>query len=257
MNYHSDEWIMAGVQRHYDEVLKHYRPEQIVFVFYTGSANYNADYENSDIDTWAVVIEDDYSEDTYTTNFFHFNNEVIFFCDIRAYINGIYHSDWTYLPGLYTKSVIINPQYKDLVHLLKERREDFAYNDVPNSVQCAKTIIFHQHGYRFFHSRSDYFYGKSLYSCLLNLIYVNIYKYHEVYSSCFYNDKYGVELLKVKTGHYSYAVCKRMLFALMQEVENFNPTYEEYPRFKDLLSFVQNIKIQFIERYNNGYSDKN
>ena len=259
MNYHSDEWIMAGVQRHYDEALKHYRPEQIVFMFYTGSANYNADYEKSDIDTWAIVIEDEYIEEQYGMSCIKFNDEVIFFCDIRAYINGIYYSDWAYLPGLYAKYLIINPRYQDFITLLQEKREQFAYNSVFNSVRKALAVNFNFHRKNFFNIAADCTpYYKRLYYCFQILMHINIYKYKEPYASQFYNDDYGVELRKIKMGTYSYLQCRKMLNSITREIESFHPAQEDYPGFEEvLLPLIQDIKVKLLERYENGYSDKN
>ena len=118
-------------------------------MFYTGSANYNADYEGSDVDTWAVVIEDTYDEKNYKISSICINNELIFFCDIRAYLNGIYYSDWAYLPGLYTKYYIINTLYRDLILSLREKREKFAYNNVCVSLKNVQ-LHFNFHKNKFY-----------------------------------------------------------------------------------------------------------
>jgi hypothetical protein len=141
MNYHSDDEIMSGVQRHYDEILKFYESNKIVCIYYTGAANYYADYENSDVDTWAIIIDDNYNENHYQVSAIDLGQDKIFICDIRAYINGLYYSDWVYLPGLYTKYIIVNPLYEQFYNTLKEQREKFAYNNVPTSVNSAIAIF--------------------------------------------------------------------------------------------------------------------
>lgn len=254
MNYHSDEWIMAGVQRHYDEVLRRYRPEQVVGVFYFGSANYQADYEKSDIDTWAIIIEDTYESESYEIEVQFFNKEVIKYCDIRAYINGILHSDWQYLLTLYTKYYLLNPLYEDLVVQLFSRKEKFAYNDVVNNTSRLKYWA-NNYCEKFQSQRVDGDYGKTLYYCLLIFLHINTYIYHDKYETLFNNEYYGKQLSQIKTEKYSYWQCRKMLNKIMRSIEKFNPTYKDYPQYKDLLPFVQNIKTQFIERYINGYSN--
>ena len=51
MNYHSDEWVMNQINRHYLFANELYDSNQIVGVFCQGSTNYGLDCENSDIDT--------------------------------------------------------------------------------------------------------------------------------------------------------------------------------------------------------------
>ena len=55
-NFHSDEWIMAKVQEHYDEALKYFPEDRIVGIFAQGSPNYGLDYEDSDVDTKLIVL---------------------------------------------------------------------------------------------------------------------------------------------------------------------------------------------------------
>ena len=53
-NFHSDEWIMEQLNRHYQEALTLFPEDRIVGVFLQGSQNYGLDYEGRDIDTkWA------------------------------------------------------------------------------------------------------------------------------------------------------------------------------------------------------------
>ena len=56
MNFHSDEWIMEQLNRHYQEALTLFPEDRIVGVFLQGSQNYGLDYEGSDIDTKCIVL---------------------------------------------------------------------------------------------------------------------------------------------------------------------------------------------------------
>ena len=55
-NFHSDEWIMEQLNRHYQEALTLFPEDRIVGVFLQGSQNYGLDYEGSDIDTKCIVL---------------------------------------------------------------------------------------------------------------------------------------------------------------------------------------------------------
>jgi predicted nucleotidyltransferase len=49
-----NEKIMNRLQEHYDEVIK--MGYEVVGVFLQGSQNYDLDYENSDIDSKAIIL---------------------------------------------------------------------------------------------------------------------------------------------------------------------------------------------------------
>lgn len=144
-----------------------------------------------------MVIENDYDENKYELPFLHVDNEIIKCCDIRSFINGIYHSDMQYLLPLYTKYYIINPNYIDLFTNLFDKREEFAYNNVPNGV-CESKLQIKQHALDFYNKTSIRPYYKNLYYCLIFFIGINTYKCHEKYKTCFSNEFYGKKLKEIK-----------------------------------------------------------
>lgn len=256
MNYHSDEWIMAGVQRHYDEVLTRYRPEQIVAVCYTGSANYNADCEDSDVDTWALVIEDDYNSTDYKVEMYWFDNEVIWLTDIRAFIYGLSYSDFWYMQGLYTKYKVINPTYEHIIARLYEHKEAYAYNNVNNFAILAKDNI--DMNVRYFnpellHPRHD----KVLYYVMLMYIGVLTYQNNMRFESIFYNEKYGSLLKHIKNGGISYDEGKRIYNNIAMEVKKFFPNKNEYSSYDAHLSEFSQEQIDKILEVYNEHSNKN
>lgn len=257
MNYHSDEWIIEGLQRHYEEALKLYTPRQIVGVFYTGSAELNADDEKSDIDSWVFVIEENYNEDNYEIPVAYLGKEVIRYSDIRAYVNGIYHSDWVYLLLLFGNYHIINPLYEDLISQIFINKEKFAYNNVLNNTKQAKYWL-NRYTQDFLTRNPVRSYGKTLYYCFLIFIAISVYQHNENYSSFFHNDLYGEELKRIKRDKYSYMQCRKMLKSIVKKIESFHPTFDEYPPIEGLTDFCKDIKQQFLARYkNNEHSNQN
>ena len=87
MNYHSDEWIMYGVKKHYNEALQYFPKDKIIGIFYQGSGNYGLDYEDSDVDTKLVIAPSikNLAMGTQAANETHIraNDEHIDFKDIR------------------------------------------------------------------------------------------------------------------------------------------------------------------------------
>lgn len=255
MNYHSDEWIMAGVQRHYDEVQFFYHPEQIIGVFYTGSANYNADAENSDIDTWAIVIEDNYDANSYRvkTHYLETVNEVVWLCDIRAFVFGIANSDFWYLLPLFTKYKILNPTYEDLYQKIFERKEKYAYSDINNAIKVLIEQMQKHSDY------SDSSHKKTLYYFMLLYAGFNIYKYNAPFESLFHNEIYGKELQAIKNGDINYQFGKQLCSTVLDELRT--TTFDSSKKSIDsqeILVFSQEIIEDFLRRYQtNEHSDKN
>ena len=248
MNYHSDEWIMAGVQRHYNEVLTKYRPEQVVAVCYTGSANYNADSESSDIDTWALIIEDNYDANVYQVEMYSFDNEVIWFCDIRAFIFGLSYSDFWYMLPLYSKYKIVHPQYMSLMLDIYQKREQYAYNNVINFASSAKK---HVDGLAQFFTpaANKATRNKKLYYICLNFMATNAYKYHKPIESIFYNEKYGNILQKIKFGEYTDDVYNKLYTSMAATIKSFHPTEINYPSSDKLVEFSQKQIDKILQIY--------
>ena len=116
MNFHSDEWIMSGVRKHYEEAKQYFDESRIVGIFYQGSANYGLDYEGSDIDTKLIIVpslEDIVlNKQPVSTTHVRENNEHIDFKDIRLYMDTFMKQNLNFLEILFTSYKIINPIYE-------------------------------------------------------------------------------------------------------------------------------------------------
>lgn len=144
MNYHSDNWIMSQIKRHYKEALKFYDKQNIIGIFCQGSQNYGLDTEDSDIDTKCILTPAfrDICLDKKPISTTHIlsNNEHLDAKDIRSYIICFRKQNLNFLEILFTPYYIINPLYKKEWDKLVEHREDIARMNPKRAIQSMKGI---------------------------------------------------------------------------------------------------------------------
>lgn len=134
-NFHSDEWVMNGVRKHYEEALKLFPADRIVGVFAQGSMNYGLDYEGSDIDTKCIVLptlEDlIFNRKPISTTHVLPNEEHLDLKDVRLYMTTFRKQNLNFMEILFTKYKIVNPTYGPMWNRLIENNEQIArYNPV-------------------------------------------------------------------------------------------------------------------------------
>ena len=114
-NFHSDEWIMEQLNRHYQEALTLFLEDRIVGVFLQGSQNYGLDYEGSDIDTKCIVLptlEDlIFNRKPVSTTHVLPNEEHLDLKDVRLYFQTFRKQNLNFMEILFTKYKIVNPTY--------------------------------------------------------------------------------------------------------------------------------------------------
>ena len=144
MNYHSDEWIMNGVRKHYEEALKLFPADRIVGVFAQGSMNYGLDYEGSDIDTKCFLVptlEDIiFNRKPISTTHIRANEEHIDFKDIRLFLTTVRKQNLNFMEILFTKYKIVNPTYEPMWNRLIENNEQIARYNPVGAVKTMKGI---------------------------------------------------------------------------------------------------------------------
>ena len=144
MNFHSDEWIMEQVKRHYDEALKLFPEDRIVGVFLQGSQNYWLDYEGSDIDTKCIVLptlEDlIFNNKPVSTTHILDNEEHLDLKDVRLYFQTFRKQNLNFMEILFTKYKIVNPTYEQYWNRLIENNEQIARYNVVGAVKTMKGI---------------------------------------------------------------------------------------------------------------------
>ena len=143
-NYHTDQWIMAQVERHYREALMRYPEHRIIGVFLQGSQNYGLDYEGSDIDTKCILApswEDlCFNRKAVSTTHVLDNEEHLDAKDIRLYMQCFRKQNLNFVEILFTPYKIINPMYADFWNELVKNNELIARYDPVGAVKTMKGI---------------------------------------------------------------------------------------------------------------------
>ena len=144
MNYHSDEWIMNGIRRHYEEALKLFPEDRIVGIFAQGSMNYGLDYEGSDIDTKCIVLptlEDlIFNRKPVSTTHVLPNEEHLDLKDVRLYFQTFRKQNLNFMEILFTKYKIVNPTYEPMWNRLIKNNEQIARYNPVGAVKTMKGI---------------------------------------------------------------------------------------------------------------------
>jgi predicted nucleotidyltransferase len=144
MNYHTDEWIMEQVNRHYQEALTLFPSDRIVGVFLQGSQNYGLDYEGSDIDTKCIVLptlEDlIFNRKPVSTTHVLPNEEHLDLKDVRLYFQTFRKQNLNFMEILFTKYKIVNPTYEPMWNRLIENNEQIAHYNPVGAVKTMKGI---------------------------------------------------------------------------------------------------------------------
>lgn len=142
MNYNT-KWNKE-VERHYQEALKLYKPEQIVAVLLQGSQNYGLDIEGSDVDTKCILVptfrDIAMAKQMVSTTHILDNNEHLDAKDIRAYMTCFYKQNLNFLEILFTPYFIIPLRYYDEWMRLVEARESIARMNEYRAVKSMKGI---------------------------------------------------------------------------------------------------------------------
>lgn len=144
MNYHSDEWVMNQINRHYLFANELYDSNQIVGVFCQGSTNYGLDCENSDIDTKCIVVPSfkdiALARKPVSTTHILANDEHLDGKDVRKYMETFRKQNLNFLEILFTPYCIINPLYREQWMRLVDERENIAHMNPYRAVKSMKGI---------------------------------------------------------------------------------------------------------------------
>ena len=143
-NFHSDEWIMEQLNRHYQEALTLFPEDRIVGVFLQASQNYGLDYEGSDIDTKCIVLptlEDlIFNRKPVSTTHVLPNEEHLDLKDVRLYFQTFRKQNLNFMEILFTKYKIVNPTYEPMWNRLIENNEQIARYNPVGAVKTMKGI---------------------------------------------------------------------------------------------------------------------
>ena len=121
--------VMNRVREHAKEVdlLRH----DFFFISAQGSWNYELGYENSDVDTKAVILprfeEFVLNKDALSTTHILSNNEHIDLKDIRVMFKNFWKQNINFLEVLFSKYCVVNPNYQEEWEQLTNLRERIAH----------------------------------------------------------------------------------------------------------------------------------
>ena len=236
MNFHSDEWIMEQVKRHWNEAKKLYPQERLVGIFLQGSQNYGLDYESSDVDTklivlptWEEIIQ---NKKPISTTHILDNDEHLDTKDIRLMFNCFRKQNVNFLEILFTKYKIINPSYQSAWNTLISYNEEIAHYNTVAAVRtmagmCREKYYAMEHPYP---SKLDVLekYGydpKQLHHLVRMTEYIQRYIENESYQNCLISNNFD-KLQKIKSGYYNLQEAKNLATLYLCQSNNLYQSYK-------------------------------
>lgn len=134
--------IINRLQEHYDYLIK--QGHEVVAVILRGSQNYGLDLYTkeymSDIDSKAIVVPsfDDfvYNKSPFSHTYILDNEEHIDTKDIRIMCDMWRKENISYIELLYSKYMIINPEYEDIINALIEYRDRIVEINSNQFIRC-------------------------------------------------------------------------------------------------------------------------
>lgn len=144
MNFHNDAWIMNEVKDHWNELLTYFDINQVIGVFCQGSQNYGLDYENSDVDTKAILLPSfkdiALNKKPVSTTHVREDNSHTDWKDCRLYFNTFKKQNLNFLEILFTPYQILNPTYADFWKELVNNREAITHYNPYKAVKSMKGV---------------------------------------------------------------------------------------------------------------------
>lgn len=261
MNFHSDEWILDKVEKHYEEAVELLGEGRVVGVFYQGSGNYGLDYAGSDVDTKCLVIPtlDELARGDQPTSITHIreNDEHIDLKDVRIMFQVFLKHNINFIEILFTKYYKINPMYEVEVKKLMENKDliaDCARSSIVKSIFGVASEKFHalEHPYP---SRMDWIsqFGydpKQLHHLIRLREFMFRYTGDESFGECLTANKPEFHI-DVKLGKYNLEEARKYAKESMDTITNYRSGYlvkdneEACNRVKDLLD---DIKCKLIKK---------
>ena len=132
--------IQTRLQEHYNSIITALPNQTILGVFLQGSQNYNLAYEESDIDSKAIILPNFNNfilnhKPTSTTHLMP-NDEHVDLKDIRLMFDCFKKQNINFVEILFTEYKIINPLYQHIVDKLTYHREQIARYNNYAAVNC-------------------------------------------------------------------------------------------------------------------------
>lgn len=124
-------------------------PETMIYLAAQGSMNYNLEYEESDMDTKAILVPtlDELVHNYKPISYTHVrkNEEHIDFKDIRLMFDCFRKQNINFIEILFTDYFWINDLYKDEIQALRDSAEAIARMDTYQAVKCMKGMAYEKY----------------------------------------------------------------------------------------------------------------
>lgn len=237
MNFHSDEWIMDRMQKHYNEALKYFPEDRIVCLVLQGSQNYGLDTETSDVDTKLIVVPTFHdiatNKQPVSTTHVMENNEHIDFKDLRLYVQMLRKQNINFVEALFSPYTIVNPIYLMEWNRLVDAREAIARYDESQATNAMRGTAHTK--YKQIFRTSDVkkdaiekfgYSPKELYQLLRTEEFVARYINGEPYADCLHS-KLGEWFKHVKSGAYCVDAVRVMAGASISQIDSRCDKYLE------------------------------
>lgn len=274
MNFHTKEWIMEQVKRHYEELLKLYPEDRVLGVFLQGSQNYGLDYEDSDVDTKAIIIPsfEEICLNKKPASFTHIldNEEHLDVKDIRKMFELFRKQNINIIEILFTPYKIINPKYQSFWTFLECNREFIAHYNPYAAVKTMKGVAMEKyyamkHRYPSKVEIIDKFgYDPKQISHLFRIYwFIKGYTTGQLYEKCLIpSEEYAQALVKIKKGDtFSLETAREMGKICLNKIIRFADDFCEIAQKKpdENMDIILNLVLQnIIKLYLKGeFKDEN
>lgn len=131
-------------KEHIDEAIK-IHGDNVIFVALQGSQNYDLAYEESDVDTKAILVPSfyDIAFNKKAISYTHVreNEEHIDFKDLRLIFQTFRKQNINFMEILFSKYSWINPEYKEELDELIAAKEQIARYNSYRALKCMKGMI--------------------------------------------------------------------------------------------------------------------
>lgn len=145
--YKNEKEVKKRVQKHFDEIVE--KGYEVIGVFLYGSYNYLLHYEDSDIDTKAIILPkfNDFvlSNEPYSRTITLDNGDLCDIKDIRKMFECYKKQNINFIETLFTKYKVINPKYEDLFAPMLENNEAIARLNNYAAVNCIAGMAFEKY----------------------------------------------------------------------------------------------------------------
>lgn len=232
MSYTDAKAVQERVQQHYDKVVS--LGYEVVGVFLQGSWNYGLGWEESDVDTKAIVLptfeEIALGRKPVSTTYIMENGEHIDLKDIRLMFDCFKKQNINFVEILFTSWFVMNPKYEHEFQWMFDNRDKIASYDVNRLISCIKGNLFNETS-RMFKETPGTERNMRLYGCDVKSV-SHIVRYMDFFKSYIVDKKsYSISLIP-----------SRINYIMRFKRGNFH-SWEVWEVLKELDKFYEEMEI--------------